>query len=652
MTDPADASTRTSTAAAGNVATASASTQGVIATGNASPFVFAPGDHIDLEVDTVAAPVATFLATAGARTGVGGTWPTLFGGGETLELALDSGATQTLVFAAGDQALADVIDKINVLLVGGFADENAGQLRITSDKKGTGSKVAIIGGSGRATLGLAIADTSGTGNVADITEVSGVEFKTVVELATTAEVTVNGDLTCSIRTPTVGAGGSIKVAAASTVDDAAKCDLDNLLHSGTAAGPGTTAVATAKSHGTWGDDLAVVISAASSGVATEFNLAITESAVVKESFINLTMLTTSAYYAELVLNATNTGSSYITWVDSHTGVAPANRPTNGSYPLTGGGDGLASLAEIDFYGSSTGSTGFYSLDAVENLTLLLPAGRTSAALQQEATYYAETWRKKQVFAVLDSPAGYTASQMKTHQVTTAALYERSDCAAIYWPRVKIPNPAPSILASDANGNVTAPACGAVAGMMARTDGTLNGGVHQPPAGPERGILYGVVDLESQEAFDQNKRDLLYPVNVNCLTAWSGVQIHVDGNRCLKTSGNWGYVSERRGVSYILRRLKIGLAFVRHANINTALRRRAYKTSDSILAEECAGDAFLSRNPAAAYRIDFSAALNTAATAKQHKFYGQIKIAKAKSVDWAIIDVSENGGEFDVNLQND
>ena len=646
-TDVTNAASKTSTPAGATLTTTGAATQGV-ETSNAGPWIFSPGFHLDLEVDTVAEPVATFDATAGARTGVGGTFPTLFGGGETLELALDSGVTQTLIFAAGDQSLAEIVDKINVLLVGGYADENAGQLRITSDTKGTGSKVAIIGGTGRATLGLAIADTSGTSTagVANIAAVSPAEFKAWVESVTSATVTINGDSTVSIRTPTVGAAGSIKVAAASTCDTI--MGLDNALHEGTAAGPGNTATIAAKCDGARGNNLAMVVSAAADGVATSFNLAVTESGVVLkgESWTNLTMLSTSTNYAGTVLADAIKGSKYITFTDLLTGVPPANRPTNGTYALSGGADGLGSLADTDFVGSSVGLTGMYAFGAVPDLTVLMIPGRATSTVHNAMNVYCNVARNGSVFPVYGPPAARSATQMVTYQVTTAALYGLSANGAMYWPQIKISNPDTSVLTSDSDGNVTVAPDGAVCGMMARTD-ALKGGVHQAPAGPERGQLYGVVGLETEEANDINKRNLVYPVGVNPIMTEPGLPIHVDGNRCLNYVGTWGYVSERRGMVYIQNTLKKALSFLRHANINKAILRRAYRTTERFLNQECEAGAFMSQVPAEAFRIDFGQKLNTDASARNHKIYGYIAVRKAKSADWVVIEVGEHEGEFTV-----
>lgn len=103
--------------------------------------------------------------TTAQRTAAGGTYPTTYAGGETLDLEID-GVAFTVTFDVIDQLLADVIKRINAAsafngLDGLIASVSTGQLRLTSLATGSGSQVKVVGGTGRATLGLAIGETLG-----------------------------------------------------------------------------------------------------------------------------------------------------------------------------------------------------------------------------------------------------------------------------------------------------------------------------------------------------------------------------------------------------------------------------------------------------------------------------------------------------------
>jgi pectate lyase-like protein len=193
----------------------------VIAT-NLPPYSLTAGQTLTVSINGAAAATTTFTATAGVRTGVAGTYPTGFTGGQTLILSIDGAANTTITFQAADQLLVDVIARINgVIGAVALASNSGGQLRITSLKLGTASSVNIVGGTGRATLGMAIGVTSGTGNVADITQVSAAEVAAAVKAATAGSNSYGGiagtvtddglGIPPVLWTSTLGSGGSIQV---------------------------------------------------------------------------------------------------------------------------------------------------------------------------------------------------------------------------------------------------------------------------------------------------------------------------------------------------------------------------------------------------------------------------------------------------------
>lgn len=640
-TDPADPTTKTSAASSVAITTTGAATQGSVTSGNQEPFELDAGDTLSLSVDGGVSEVATFDAAAGARTGVGGTYPTLFGGGETLLVKVDGGTVQIIAFSAGASLVGDVVDEVNAQIAGAYADESGGELRITSDRKGTGSYIEVTGGTGAATLGMGIGATQGTGDVSNIKAVTAAEVKTRVEADTTAQVTVEATGEVTIKTPTVGAAGSIEVEAASTADDAAKMDLDNAVHAGSAAGPGTTGTATAYYDGAWGDGVDVQIAAANNGDADQFNLYVLENSAIKESYYNLSTVVANSNYWLTVVNDLNTGSKRIVLTDALTGVPPNNRPTNGTYSLSGGSDGLVGIVDADYDGDSAGKTGMFAFDYVDDLTILAIPGRATSTVHNAMLDYCSVTRGGQVFAILDPPASQTALQMRTYVLTTASLYGASEYGAIYWPRINIKNVAPTVYTSDADGNITVPPSGHIAGVFVRTDRDYDGGIHKAPAGTIRGKLLGVEKFETDEVLDKTARDLVFPSNINPLTVWSGSSPHIDGPKCLKTDGLFASVGERRGMSYIERLIRLTVRNNLHDSNTPELRRQLTRTCRGILKAEMDVGAFKTKDPATAFFVDFGDALNTDDVIKANKLKGKIGVAKAKPVYWIIIEISED-----------
>ena len=67
--------------------------------------------------------------------------------------------------------------------------------------------------------------------------------------------------------------------------------------------------------------------------------------------------------------------------------------------------------------------------------------------------------------------------------------------------------------------ITVPPCGR-RGVMARTDNQRPGGVYQPPAGVERGIIRGARGLEMTEV-TSSASATSYPANINPITTGPG-----------------------------------------------------------------------------------------------------------------------------------
>lgn len=655
LTDVTDPASRISTAATDDIDTTGAATQGEHTSGNAEPFVLEPGDTLLVKKDGGGAETVTFDAAAADVTAAGGsTYPTLWGVAKTLLVTLNGGSEQTIDFPGSSHTLADVIDVINPLLVGGYADNDGGELRITSDLKGLGSRVEIGAGTGNAELGFTGAeDVSGTGDVQNIGAVTAAESQTLIQDDTT-DVTVDiesgGEIT--VKTDTVGAGGSIQIDAASTADtDGAggKFDFDNAVHTGGAAGPGVMGTVQGKTHGAYANTLSLVIEAASNGDATFFNATIEEGGIALETFPNMITTLGHVRYWETFMNSAVTGSNLVTVTDSLTGTPPGNRPTNGTYALAGGSDGLAGLADTDFVGSAAGPTGIYELDAVENLTLLIIPGIATSYAHQSMLTYCETWRAGQVFAILDCPAGNTAEQVVTYVKTTAALQEFSEYGAIYWPRIKIRNPDETLFTSDENGLITVFYSGHLAGVYARTDGRRDGGIYDPPAGVERGIIFGCLGFETDDVLDKRKRDVVYPELINPLTTWSGAPRHVDGTKTLKESGNFPTIAERRGVSNIERTIRLGLAFARHSNNTRKLRQRCRRTVYLYMLGEFGKGAFAHDTPDESFTVDFSDKLNRENTRLAKQLKGRVTVATNKPVDWPIISFAQDTRALDEQI---
>lgn len=171
------------------------------------PYNLEPGQTVIVDVDNGGGATATFDAAAAQVTGSGFAIVSL--NGDTLVLEIDDdGDDQTITFTAGAVSLTTVIAEINDQLRKGKAEASGGQVRIKSDKRGTGSHVQIKSGSALGELGLSVTTANGTGDVADIDAVTEAEMKTVIEADTAATVDITGAAPV-MSSPTTGVASEL-----------------------------------------------------------------------------------------------------------------------------------------------------------------------------------------------------------------------------------------------------------------------------------------------------------------------------------------------------------------------------------------------------------------------------------------------------------
>ncbi len=535
-----------------------------------APFLLTDGDRIVLAVGGGADQEAVFNGTP-ASVMAANHGPYTVNDGDTLVVRIDDGPEQTLVFpelnveGPGTAPIERVAAAINERVLGARAvSDPEGGLMLASDTAGTASKVEVTGGTANVSLGFPAGAVSGTGNVARIRAVTAVEVKTVVEdamIGVMVEPDAGGAI--DLRTAATGVSASIQARAAT----ASAFGLDTALHNGSDAGPANALRIEGKDPGAYANRLEVEVRAPTSGDAGLFDLAVIEDGVYREAFPNLSPDPDDERYVETVVNDTRSGSSLVRVIDQ----LLAGRPTPAvqTVGLAGGDDGLTGLDDNDFIGSPTGKTGLNAFDQVLDVSLVIVPGRATPAVHNALVRYCEVDRDGMAFAVLDPPEGQSATGIVTYVETTAALLGLSEFGAVYWPRVKVLNPARSVFGTA--DQLVVPPSGIVCGVYSRTDSARPGGVYDPPAGIDKGRMLGVLGFETDEVLEERKRDLVYPKRINPLTTGPGLPRYIDGSRTLKADGNFPYVAERRGVIFVERSLKAGLQFARHKNNTEGLR---------------------------------------------------------------------------------
>jgi phage tail sheath protein FI len=226
---------------------------------------------------------------------------------------------------------------------------------------------------------------------------------------------------------------------------------------------------------------------------------------------------------------------------------PNNPPTPS--PLDPNGADSDLLTDpADFEGQLDTKTGMFAVEKTPLFNLLcIPPDQVDVdvptdVLQKAVAYCAQ----RRAMLIVDPPADWSTDAGlqalksgpgdKLRQLGLQVIEARN--AALYYPRVKRPDPA------NAATDLTTVACGAIAGIMARTDTTR--GVWKAPAGVDA-TFNGISGLAQNLTDPEN--GLMNPVGINCLRAFRVAGNVVWGARTLRgddqLADEYKYVPVRR-----------------------------------------------------------------------------------------------------------
>jgi hypothetical protein len=221
-----------------------------------------------------------------------------------------------------------------------------------------------------------------------------------------------------------------------------------------------------------------------------------------------------------------------------------------------GDDSILTLTDTTYIGTDDPNpelrTGLFSLQNVEETSIIACPGRTGIAIQQALIDQCELMRYR--FAVLDGPLPPdhdTLADVQSQRQQFDTKY-----AALYHPWLLIPDPFPANLARIADYPI--PPSGHVAGIYARVDNDR--GVHKAPANE---VVLGITGL--QRLINKGEQEILnpYPVNINVIRDFrrDNRGIRVYGARVITSDSDWKYVNVRRLLIFIEDSIDRGLQWV-------------------------------------------------------------------------------------------
>lgn len=256
--------------------------------------------------------------------------------------------------------------------------------------------------------------------------------------------------------------------------------------------------------------------------------------------------------AELRLNAANGAQTNLQTYALGAGAAPTGTAqgvgTSGS-----NGDPPDATALI---GDLNTKTGIYALETVDLFNILclprvafLAAGPANAVMSAAITYC----EQRRAFFIMDTPIGIDEVQEVKDWLNTSGT-PRSKNAALYFPRIQIPDPLNGFKLRSAG------ASGTIAGLYSRTDSER--GVWKAPAGTEA-KLNNVTKLDLTLTDPEN--GTLNPLAINSLRTFPVYGTICWGARTLdgadQQASEWKYIPVRRLALFMEESLYRGLKWV-------------------------------------------------------------------------------------------
>lgn len=321
--------------------------------------------QIDLDVDNTGGGLVNAVVTvSGVQAIVTSANTTPFdlnaidsGNPVTLNVSIDGGPIQGIVFASTDPLIsafsavtdAEAAAVLNDQLIGGEARVSGGAVIIASDRFGSGSTIQVTGGNANdLTNGFdfPVVVQSGSGEVSDLSAVTGAELAARVDAVTTTTTTTvgsSGEIT--ICTATTGSDREIRINSATSPLVGASplvnlTPLDSIVVGTDTSAAANTIRFTAATVGSHSSRLQVRISD-SAQVAGATVVQVLDSSVLIETFDKLSKGATVTGTTDLV-DTINNGNSEFAASDLvvASDLNPsATEPANGTFQLSTGDDG-------------------------------------------------------------------------------------------------------------------------------------------------------------------------------------------------------------------------------------------------------------------------------------------------------------------------
>lgn len=351
--------------------------------------------------------------------------------------------------------------------------------------------------------------------------------------------------------------------------------------------------------------------------------------VSSESYDNLTLDPNARNYVEKLVGTVEAPVSRLIHVSDLSSLAtpPNNRPFLQSNTLLAGGVyDVSNVTDADYIGSSSGQSGLFSFDPIDEMNMLSVPGVVTEAVHLAMINYCEN--RLDLMTVLDSPGDSVGDRPQdlVEYVRDVGAFN-SSYAAIYDYWLKISDPISGQLK-------IVPYSGFVMGMYARTD--FNRGVWKSPAGTEDGLLRGALGLVRNTS--KGERDLLYQNRINPIRDVAGTGVHVDGGKTLApANSDFSRIAIRRLFLFLEESIQEGIQFLKHEPNDDRTWRSARGSIGQFLASVWLQKGLFGTTPEEAFFVVCDESLNTPIIRSQYIMRIRVGVAPLQPAEF--IDVT-------------
>ena len=309
--------------------------------------------------------------------------------------------------------------------------------------------------------------------------------------------------------------------------------------------------------------------------------------------------------------------------------------------------GVPAFADYLPPGGSDKKTGLFALDKIDlfNLLCLPTAEDPNRDVLGPAAAYCQ---KRRAFLLIDAPKTWQDNGRLHNDLRQKTREKRNELgvassvrqnAAVYFPRVKYPNP----MHGDAVEEF--PPCGVIAGLYAATDTAR--GVWKAPAGVDA-ALQGVSELSVRMTDLEN--GLLNPVGINCLRAFPAAGKVVWGSRTLKgddqTPDDYKYVPVRRLALFIEESLYRGTQWAVFEPNDEPLWAQLRVNIKAFMNDLFRQGAFAGSSPAQAYKVKCDSETTTPSDVNKGIVNVLVGFAPLKPAEFVVLKIQQLAGQLD------